>query len=254
LLVHELVVSLLTVPIIPWADARYSNLTSASCLFFLLEIAGMRCIIDLNLLLLTSEKIMNEVWFRQFVWMDYRLALLFLVFMPLILLIWAFVQKSEGIQHLLTIYWRVSSILAITVYLMIAQYPVSFISGFIGRILIPISLWFWVDLNDEIDYLQGRPLKLIFTSWRWGVTIYSILGAISLVPFLGCAVSETTIKTPYCQVWLEAPLLFKQYFHGNSTPAFLGFLGILSLVVYVAYLIYFVLVKLGKQGRSATQH
>ena len=156
-------------------------------------------------------------------------------------------------QRLLTIYWRVSSLLAITIYLMIAQYPVSFISGLMGRVLIPISLWFWVDLNDEIDYQANTPLKLIFNSWRWGVTVYSILGAISLVPFVGCAISETAIKTPYCQVWLEAPLLFKQYFHYNSKPAFLGFLGIVGLLIYVVYLTYFVVVKLGKQGRSATQ-
>jgi hypothetical protein len=196
---------------------------------------------------------MNEVWFRQLVWIDYRLALLFLVFTPLIVLIWAFVQKAEGMQRLLTIYGRVSSLLAITIYLMIAQYPVSFISGLMGRVLIPISLWFWVDLNDEIDYQANTPLKLIFNSWRWGVTVYSILGAISLVPFVGCAISETAIKTPYCQVWLEAPLLFKQYFHYNSKPAFLGFLGIVGLLIYVVYLTYFVVVKLGKQGRSATQ-
>lgn len=196
---------------------------------------------------------MNEVWFRQFVWIDYRLALLFLVFIPLILIIWAFVQKAEGMQRLLTIYWRVSSLLAITIYLMIAQYPVSFISAWMARILIPISLWFWVDLNDEIDYQASTPLKLVFTSWRWGVSIYSILGAIALVPFLGCAISPTAINTPYCQVWFQAPLLFKQYFHYNSTPAFLGFLGIVSLIIYVVYLTYFVLVKLAKQGRSAAQ-
>jgi len=196
---------------------------------------------------------MNEVWFRQFVWIDYRLATLFLVFIPLVLLIWAFVQKAEGMQRLLTIYWRVSSLLAITVYLMIAQYPVSFISGLIARILIPISLWFWVDLNDEIEYQPSSPLKFVFISWRWAVTVYSVVGAIALVPFVGCAVSETAIKTPYCQVWFEAPLLFKQYFHYNSKPAFLGFLGIVGLVVYVIYLTQFVLVRLGKQGRSATQ-
>ncbi|WP_414566133.1 MULTISPECIES: DUF3177 family protein [unclassified Anabaena] len=196
---------------------------------------------------------MQELWFRPFVWVDYRLAVLFMVIIPLILLIWVFVQKVEGMQRLLSIYWRVSSLLAITVYLMIAQYPVSFITGLIGQILIPISLWFWVDLNDEIDYQPSSPLKLIFTSWRWGVTVYSILGAIAFVPFVGCAFSETVIKTPYCQVWFEAPLMFKEYFHYNSTPAFLGFLGIVGLVIYVVYLTYFVLVKLGKQGRSAIQ-
>ncbi|MBD2248695.1 DUF3177 family protein [Nostoc sp. FACHB-888] len=193
-----------------------------------------------------------SVWFRPFVWIDYRLAVLFLVIIPLILLVWAFVQKAEGIQRLLTIYWRVSSLVAITIYLMIAQYPVSFVSGLIGQILIPISLWFWVDINDEIEYQTNGSLKLIFTSWRWATTVYCILGTLAFIPFLGCAFSGNMLKTPYCSVWFEAPLLFKEYFHANSKADFLGFLGITSLIIYVLYLSYFVLIKLGKQGRSAT--
>ncbi|MGJ5632874.1 DUF3177 family protein [Nostoc sp. CALU 1950] len=193
-----------------------------------------------------------NIWFRPFVWIDYRLAVLFLVIIPLILLIWAFVQKAEGIQRLLTIYWRVSSLVAITIYLMIAQYPVGFISGLMARILIPISLWFWVDLNDEIEYQTSGSLKFIFTSWRWAITVYCILGTLASIPFLVCAFSGSVLKTAYCSVWFEAPLLFKEYFHANSKAEFLGFLGIVSLVIYVLYLSYFVLIKLGKQGRSAT--
>jgi len=193
-----------------------------------------------------------SVWFRPFVWIDYRLAVLFLGIIPLILLIWAFVQKTESIQRLLTIYWRVASLVAITIYLMIAQYQVSFISGLMARILIPISLWFWVDLNDEIEYQTSGSLKFIFTSWRWATSVYCILSALTLIPFLGCAFSENVLKTPYCRVWFEAPLLFKEYFHANSKAEFLGFLAIISLVIYVLYLSYFVLIKLGKQGRSAT--
>ena len=193
-----------------------------------------------------------NIWFRPFVWIDYRLAVLFLVIIPLILLIWAFVQKAESIQRLLSIYWRVSSLVAITIYLMIAQYPVSFISGLIAQILIPISLWFWVDINDEIEYQTSGSLKFIFTSWRWATTVYCILGTLAFIPFLGCAFSGNMLKTPYCRVWFEAPLLFKEYFHANSKAEFLGFLGIISLVIYVLYLSYFVLIKLGKQGRSAT--
>ncbi|MEH1977095.1 MAG: DUF3177 family protein [Nostoc sp.] len=193
-----------------------------------------------------------NIWFRPFVWIDYRLAVLFLVIIPLILLIWAFVQKAESIQRLLAIYWRVSSLVAITIYLMIAQYPVSFISGLIAQILIPISLWFWVDINDEIEYQTSGSLKFIFTSWRWATTVYCFLGTLAFIPFLGCAFSGNMLKTPYCRVWFEAPLLFKEYFHANSKAEFLGFLGITSLVIYVLYLSYFVLIKLGKQGRSAT--
>lgn len=194
----------------------------------------------------------NGLWFRPLVWIDYRLAVLFTVVIPLILLLWAFVQKAEAIQRLLTIYWRVASLLAITVYLLIAALPVGFISGLLVRILIPISLWFWVDLNEEIEDQPRGALKLAFTSWRWAISVYTVLGAIAQVPFLQCAVSNTTF-VPFCRVLLEPPLLFKEYFHPNTNPQFLGFLGIVGLIFYVICLSYFVLVKLGKQGRSAIQ-
>jgi hypothetical protein len=195
---------------------------------------------------------MLQVWFRPYVWMDYRLGLLFILIIPVILLIWAFVQKADAMQRLLIIYFRVASLLAISIYLMIGNFGVSFISALMGKVLIPASLWFWVDINDEVDYYPGSLLKLIFTGWRWATTIYCTLGAIALVPFLSCGFSETALKTPYCSVWLEAPLLFKDYFHHNSKPGFLGFLGILGLGIYICYLIYFVSFKLGKHGRSAT--
>ena len=193
----------------------------------------------------------NDVWFRSLVWMDYRLAVLFTVLIPLVLLIWAFVQKADGIQRLLTIYWRVSSLLMITLFLMIGGFGVSFISSLMARILIPISLWFWADLNDEIEYGSDGALKFVFTSWRWATSIYCAFGALLTIPFLSCAFSETALQTPYCKVWLEAPLLFKEYFSPNSNNGQLGFLGIVGLIFYVLCLGYFVLVKLGKQGRTA---
>ncbi len=195
----------------------------------------------------------NELWFRPLVWMDYRLAVLFTVVIPLILLFWGFVQKAEAIQRLLTIYWRVASLLAITVYLLIAPLPVGFVSGFLARILIPISLWFWADLNEEIDDQPSSPLKLTFTSWRWAVTVYSTLGAVAQVPFLQCAVSTTAFASPFCRVWLEPSALYAYYLHPNTKPQFLGFLGIVGLIIYTLCFIYFVLVKLGKHGRSAIQ-
>jgi hypothetical protein len=195
---------------------------------------------------------MTEVWFRPYVWMDYWLELLFVLIIPIILLIWVFVQKSEAMQRLLMIYWRVASLLAISIYLMIGGFGVSFISALMARILIPIALWFWVDINDEIEYHPQGPLKLVFTSWRWATTVYCSLGALALLPFLRCAFSANMLKTPYCSVWLEAPLVFKEYFHHKSTPAFLGFIGIVTLGFYIVYLSYFVAFKLSKYGRSTT--
>jgi hypothetical protein len=196
---------------------------------------------------------MSQELLRSLIWTDYRLAVLFMVVLPLILLVWALVEKMEAMQRLLIIYWRVSSLLMITVYLLIGGFPPSFIASPMARILIPISLWFWVDLNEEIDDQRLNSLKLTFNAWRWATTIYCVLGAIAAIPFLSCALSRQTFDTPFCQVWREPPLLYKDFFHPNFTAGFLGFWGICGLVIYVLYLAYFVLVRLGKQGRSAVQ-
>ncbi|GAB4139265.1 MAG: DUF3177 family protein [Cyanobacteria bacterium J069] len=190
---------------------------------------------------------------RSLVWTDYRLAVLFAVVLPLILLIWATVAQAESMQRLLIIYWRVSSLLAITVYLMIGDLKIAFLTSFLARILIPLGLWFWVDLNEEIDDQRSSPLKFLFTAWRWALTIYSTLGAIATLPFLQCAFADTTYQTPFCQVWREAPLIYKDVLHASYKPPFLGFLGIVGLIIYLIYFGYFIVVRLGRQGRSAIE-
>lgn len=196
---------------------------------------------------------MSQELLKSLVWMDYRLAVLFTVILPMILLIWAFVQNIPVMQHLLVIYWRVASLLMITVYLLIGDMPIGFLSSTLARVLIPLSLWFWVDLNEEIEEQPNNTLRLAFLSWRWAVTIYCILGVLASLPFLQCAFSQATYATPFCQVWVEAPLGYKTVFHNESTRGFLGLFGILGLAIYVLYLAYFVLLRLGRQGRSAMQ-
>ncbi|MEM1311198.1 MAG: DUF3177 family protein [Cyanobacteria bacterium P01_H01_bin.153] len=188
---------------------------------------------------------------EKFVWADYRLAVLFTVILPLILIIWAFVQKSEGIQHLLTIYWKVASLLMITVYLMIGGLTFSFISGLMARVLIPLSLWFWEDLNEEIREQPNSIFRFVFVAWRWAVSIYSLAGAAFLAFFLPCAFSRTQFAAETCQAWLQPPLLYKEILHGGYTNGFLAFFGIVGLIIYLLVLGYFVFVRLGRQGRSA---
>jgi hypothetical protein len=191
----------------------------------------------------------SQLWFEPLIWMDFRLAVIFTVLIPLILLLWAFAQKTTAIQSLLVIYWRVASLLAISVYLAIGSMAISFATAFVAQALIPLSLWFWADLNDEITDLPPRPLKLGFLAWRWATTIYCSLGAIAAMPFLTCAFGDA--KTDYCQAWFKPSWLYYQFFHANSNPGFLSFLGILGLISYSLYLLYFLVVRLGKQGRSA---
>lgn len=188
---------------------------------------------------------------RSLVWTDYRLALLFAVFIPLTLLIWSWVKKSEAISLLMVIYWRVASLLAITVYLMIGGLSIGFITSLLAKILMPLSLWFWADLNEEIREQPKRSLHLGFTAWRWAISLYCAVGAVVQLRYVGCAFSRELLSSPTCQAWIEPSLLFKDYIHAGLTRGFLGFWGIIGLVVYAAYLGYFVLVKLGRQGRSA---
>ncbi len=196
----------------------------------------------------------DSPWLQSLIWMDYRLMVIFAGIIPIVLIIWAFVQKAEAIQRLLIIYWRVVSLSAITIYLMIPALPISFASGCLARILTPISLWFWLDLNEEISDRPLSPLKLTFTSWRWAITLYSLFGLLLQIPALGCAfLTATDIKnTPSCRYWLEPHWLYKEIFHANSTVGFLGFLGIVGLIIYMFVFGYFVLIRLSKQGRSAT--
>jgi Protein of unknown function (DUF3177) len=176
------------------------------------------------------------------------------VSIPLVVLIWAIFAKADAIARLLMIYWRVASLLAITLYLMMAALPISFVSSVMGRALIPACLWFWEDLNDEIADRPQSSLKLAFTAWRWAITVYSGLGALAQIPFLTCAFKSQiqVIDEPFCSVWFDPPWLYKQMFHAKATPQFLGFMGLTGLAIYVVYLSYFVLIRLGKQGRSAT--
>jgi hypothetical protein len=196
---------------------------------------------------------MEEVWFRPWVWMDYRLALFFAVIAPLVLSVWGLLKKAEAIQRLLIIYWRVASLLAMSLYLLIPAWGIGFLTGLSAMVFIPISLWFWVDLNDEIKDMRPSPLKLSITAWRWAVTVYCVLSAIALIPFLSCGFSAENIKSPFCQVWLEVPWTYKAIFHQNSTPGFLGFLGMVGLIFYAIYLVYFLAVGLPRQGRSALE-
>lgn len=194
---------------------------------------------------------MSQELLRSLVWTDYRLAILFTVLLPLILLLWATVKRREAMQRLLIIYWRVSSLLVITVYLMIGNLPIAFLTSFLARVLIPVGLWFWTDINEEIEDQVDSPLKLCVTGWRWAVSVYCVLGAIATIPFLRCGFARTVYDTPFCQVWREAPLIYKDTLHANYTPGFLAFWGIVGLIIYLLYFAYFVVVRLGKEGRSA---
>jgi Protein of unknown function (DUF3177) len=195
---------------------------------------------------------MSPEQLRSLVWTDFRLAVLFCVLIPLVLLVWSVVKNAKSITHLLIIYWRVSSLLAITVYLLMDQNRVGFTTGFAALLLIPASLWFWIDLNEEIEDRRGL-LKLAVNAWRWATTIYCIAAAVVQAPYLKCAASKSAMVAAECQAWLEPPRIYQTIFHAATKTEKLGFIAIIALLLYSLYLIYFFVFKLTKQGRIAAE-
>lgn len=196
---------------------------------------------------------MDNLWFRPLIWMDYRIAVILAVILPFIGLIWSLKAQIESIQRLLIIYWRVASLLMISIYLMIPSWSYGFMAAWAAKVLIPLSLWFWVDINDEIKDLPPTWFKLAITAWRWAITLYFTLSAIAFLPFLSCSWSEGIMKEPFCQVWLQPPWQYQAIFHADADAGVLGFVGMVGLVIYIVYFAYFLCIRLGKQGRSALQ-
>jgi len=197
----------------------------------------------------------NPASVRPLVWTDYRLALLVAVFIPLTLLIWSWVTKAESVSALLKIYWRVASLLAITVYLLIPGWSVGFVTPLLAKILIPLSLWFWADLNEEIREQPKRSLNLGFNAWRWAMSAYCLVSGLLQLAFIQCAFSQVALAGDACQVWREPALAYKSIFHsgdaGSDNLTFWGVMGAVALCFYALYLGYFLFVRLGRQGRSA---
>lgn len=196
---------------------------------------------------------MEKLFLMSIAWTDFRLSLLLSIFIPLILTIWATLQKTISIQRLLTIYWRVASLSLFSFYLLIPVWQIGYLTAFFAKILIAISLWFWVDINDEIRDLPKSLFKLSITSWRWAMTLYCLLGAIANVFSLSCAFATNATQETICKIWLEAPWHYKEFMHPKATTGFLGFLGMAGLTVYIISFAYFLLFRLIKQGRIALE-
>ena len=196
--------------------------------------------------------------YRILVWLDYRLAAVFAVGLPLVLLLWAAWKQEQALVRLMGIYWKVASLLLITVLLLTDNKPLGYLLAFLAQLLVVVSVWFWVDLNEELDDLPPwRPLPFAIRAWRWGLSVYGVLGALLSALALDCVRGGVT--RPFCRVWLEAPddlhggaaSVFNFLFGGSWTGVIAAFVGYVALVGYGVGLLQWLLVRLPKQGRVA---
>ena len=151
-----------------------------------------------------------------------------------------------------------ASLLAIAVLLFVDARPLPYPLMFVAKLLMVASLWFWVDLNEELaDLPPWRALPLTLRSWRWALTALGLLGAGLGVGAMGCGLGAA--GSTFCQTWLEAPRrlhgvaaqVFSFVFGADLTPTLTAFFGYLALVAYVVGLLQWILVRLPRQGRVA---
>ena len=196
--------------------------------------------------------------YRTLVWLDYRLAAVFALGLPLVLLVWSALKREQALARLMGIYWKVASLLLITVLLLTDNRPLGYLLAVLSQLLVVISVWFWVDLNEELaDLPPWRPLPFVVRAWRWGLTVFGVLGAALSAVALSCVGGGLT--RPICRVWLEAPddlhggvaSVFDFVFGGSWTAAIAAFVGYVSLVAYGVGLLQWLVVRLPKQGRVA---
>ena len=85
---------------------------------------------------------MPDLTTRTLVWLTYRLGATIALGLPLILLIWAGVRRDPALVRLLSIYWKVASLLAISVLLLTDQRPIGYVTALLAPLLMAGSGWF----------------------------------------------------------------------------------------------------------------
>ena len=200
---------------------------------------------------------MPDLPYRNLVWLTYRLGATFAFGLPLVLLLWASLRRETAISRLLGIYWKIASLLVITLLLLTDARPLGYVTALLAPVLMTISVWFWVDLNEELtDRPLRQPLVLTVRLWRWALSGFSLVATAMAISSLACF---SALQGTDCRAWLEAPQglhrvvasIFRFLFGSDWTQALAATLGYVMLVAYSVGLLQWLLLRLPRQGRVA---
>ena len=165
--------------------------------------------------------------------LDFVLASLLLVVAPLGLLA-ASAQRPAVQGHLLA-YWRASSLLMITVYLMIGGRPVAFVAGNAALVCIPLALRYGDAVFGAAKAsLEPHAVAKWFRRWRGAATAFCGASLLLTLPALRCL---WTLEKNACQDWLAPPRELHAALHPSLHPDTLGDAATGGLLLYTAYLI-----------------
>ncbi len=200
---------------------------------------------------------MTETQFQILVWLSYRIAATFAFGLPLFLLIWAKISNSKSLDRLLSIYWKVSSLYAINLLFLSGESQLGQSISFIAPLLMVASIWFWFDLNEEIDEMPiYKPIALTTRIWRWTLSFWSILNTGLHIFSWRCL---TSVNSSYCDSWREIPtnsftttkIIIKFVLDGNWSKGFATFFAYIALILYLIGLLQWLIIQLPKNGRFA---
>lgn len=160
------------------------------------------------------------MWLRGLVRLDFVAAVLLTVLAPLVLLIRAWTRHREQLPALLA-YWRSSSLLMVTVYLLAGERRSAFLTGIAARLLIPFTLRVAPATTDRW-----------FLRWRQAVRGYCLLGAVLNMPLLRCMRSHP--PATICRAYAEPPREFAALLQPRASREQLGQVGVWGLWAFLA--------------------
>ena len=135
----------------------------------------------------TSNPSVNELSYRALVWLTYRLAATFAVGLPLVLLVWSAWRRDAMVLRLLGLYWKVASLMGISVLLLVDARPLGYLTAVVAPVLMVVSVWFWVDLNEELaDQPAWKALPLTVRLWRWALSGFGVISVAMTTTGLSC--------------------------------------------------------------------
>lgn len=173
--------------------------------------------------------------YETLVYLDFGLAVILLVAVPLGLLLAS--VNLPAVRDRLLVYWRASALLGITVYLWTGETSMGFATGFAARALIPLALW----RGDALNVLRDQPIPTtqdwratVFRYWRAAAIPYNLVGLAYMLPLLPCVWSDTAAV---CQAWYAPPQQYAAWLHPSVEPIWLARYGWVALGIYAAYLL-----------------
>ena len=191
------------------------------------------------------------------VWLSFQLSIIFLIGIPIALFFWSIKKRNKAIKKLLSIYWKISLLFFISLLLLIGKYRFALIITNLSTLLMTISVWFWNDINDELnEYNFSYCLTSTTKVWRWSLTFICLNFLIQSFQNFSCF---SFINSASCEIWLQPSSnfyiiiknLFNFFFGANFTPPVAKFLGLFALLIYTLGLIQWSIIKLPKNGRNS---